>query len=377
MHDLMTNAPCGFVAFADDGTMVEVNQTLTELLGYTRLELLGWHVDKILPPGGRIFYHTYLFPMLKVHELVEEIYIALRTRDGRDIPMLLNGARRERDGRMVSDCVCLRMIQRHEYEDQLLQARRLAEESSAAKAKFLSMMSHDLRTPLTAIYGNAQLLACGDHGPLTPDQQEAAEAIRDACRMQMDLISDILEFARLESGRVDVKPGPVRASEVIARAASLMRVQVKDAGLRLNITPCQEGGTVMADPHLLQQILLNLLTNAIKFTPGGGEISVSCEARDDRFLLHVRDTGIGIADEDLERIFSPFVQVQSGPSAATAAARGVGLGLAISRDLARAMQGDVTASSAQTGSVFTIDLPLAPPSETIADEPAAREPATK
>jgi PAS domain S-box-containing protein len=377
MHDLMTNAPCGFVAFADDGTIVELNQTLADLLGYSRIELLGWHVDKILPPGARIFYHTYLFPMLKVQELVEEIFIALRTRDGKDVPMLLNGARRERDGRMVSDCVCLRMIQRHEYEAQLLQARRLAEESSAAKAKFLSMMSHDLRTPLTAIYGNAQMLACGDHGPLTADQQEAVEAIRDACTMQMNLISDILEFARLESGRVDVRPGPVRASEIVARAASLIRVQVSEAGLRLITRSCEETDSVMADPHLLQQILLNLLTNAVKFTPAGGEITVSCESRDGRFYFHVRDTGIGIDEADLERIFSPFVQVQAVPSAAADAARGVGLGLAISRDLARAMQGDVTASSSETGSTFTIDLPAAPPSETIADEPAAREPATK
>ena len=126
------------------------------------------------PPGGRIFYHTYLFPLLKVQDLVEEVYLALRTKDGRDVPVLLNGARRQRGGRVVSDCVCLRMMQRHEYEDQLLQARRLAEESNAAKAKFLSMMSHDLRTPLTAIDGNAQLLAAGEYGPLTAEQLERA-----------------------------------------------------------------------------------------------------------------------------------------------------------------------------------------------------------
>src|SRR4051812_7774431 len=128
MRDLMNTAPCGFVAFGDDGTIAELNQTLAEMLGYSRVELLGWHVDKILPPGGRIFYHTYLFPLLKVQEIVEEIYLALRTKDGADVPVLLNGARRQHDGRFISDCVCLRMIQRHAYEDQLLQARRLAEE---------------------------------------------------------------------------------------------------------------------------------------------------------------------------------------------------------------------------------------------------------
>src|SRR3954462_4934775 len=132
MRDVMNTAPCGFAAFSDDGTIVEINQTLAEMLGYKRVEVAGWHIEKLLPPGGRIFYHTYLFPLLKVQERVEEIYLALRTKDGSDVPVLLNGARRERDGNIVNDCVCLRMMQRHEYEDQLLQARRLAEESSAA-----------------------------------------------------------------------------------------------------------------------------------------------------------------------------------------------------------------------------------------------------
>jgi PAS domain S-box-containing protein len=356
MHDLMSNAPCGFVAFADDGTIVEVNQTLAELLDYPRFELLGWHVEKILPPGGRIFYHTYLFPMLKVQERVDEVYLALRTKHGTDIPVLLNGVRRERDGRFVSDCVCLRMIQRHEYEEQLLQARALAEQSSAAKAKFLSMMSHDLRAPLTAIYGNAQLLAA--EGELTAEQREAVDAIHEACRMQMTLINDILEFARLDTGRVEVQLRAVPVSDAVARAEALIRLQAAEAGLSLTIDECGQRTAVIADPHRLQQILLNLLTNAVKYTPAGGSIAVTCESDAERVRIRVRDTGIGIAAEDLQRIFSPFVQIGDSMLAAS---RGVGLGLAISRDLARAMHGDVTAeSNPGAGSTFTIDLPAGP-----------------
>jgi PAS domain S-box-containing protein len=359
-HDLMSDAPCGFVAFADDGTIVEVNRTLAEMLGYSRVELPGWHMDKLLPPGGRIFYQTYLFPMLKVQERVEEVYLALRAKDGGDVPVLLSAARRERDGRFVSDCVCLRMIQRHEYEAQLLEARRLAEQSSAAKAKFLSMMSHDLRAPLTAIAGNAQLLASADFGPLTAEQRQAVEDIREACRMQMTLINDILEFARLESGRVEVQLRPVAVAEAIVRALALIRLQAAEAGLSLNTSGCEGTAAVMADPQRLQQILLNLLTNAVKFTPAGGEIAVSCESAGDRVRISVRDTGIGIAADDLPRIFSPFIQISVLPVPQLPAAHGVGLGLAISRDLARAMHGDVTADSAPgTGSVFTIDLPAA------------------
>jgi len=353
----MSNAPCGFVAFADDGTITDVNQTLAGMLRHPRAELVGAHIEKILPPGGRIFYQTYLFPMLKVQGQVEEVYLALRASDGTDIPVLLNGARREREGRFVSDCVCLRMLQRHEYEEQLLEARKLAEQSSAAKAKFLAMMSHDLRAPLTAMYGNAQLLESGAFGPLSPEQRESVEAIRAACQMQMTLISDILEFARLDSGRVEITFSAVPVSEVVARAEAIIRVHVSEAGLSFTTRGCDDSIAVMADPSRLQQILLNLLTNAVKFTPPGGEVAVMCEREDERARIRVRDTGIGIAAEDLPRIFSPFVQVGSLPSSSL---RGVGLGLAISRDLARAMHGDIMVESIPgAGSTFTIDLPAA------------------
>jgi PAS domain S-box-containing protein len=362
MDDLINNAPCGYVTFLDDGKLVEVNQTLADMLGYQRADLLDCHVEKILPPGGRIFYHTYLFPLLKVQGLVEEIYVALRMKDGRDVPVILNGVRRERDGRFVSDCICLRMIQRHEYEDQLLEARKLAEESSAAKAKFLSMMSHDLRSPLTTIYGNAELLAEGIFGPLNTEQAEAVRAILEACRTQMTMVSDILEFARMESGRVQVQPTVVAVREAVERAEVLIRVQVSEAGLHLK-TDCNSDAAVMADPGRLQQILLNLLTNAIKFTPHEGSISIRCEKEGDRVRIEVGDTGVGIAPQDLPRIFSPFVQLENrtAPASSSLPPRGVGLGLAICRDLARAMGGDVTVESTLgAGSTFIIDLPAAP-----------------
>ena len=362
MHDRLNTAPCGFIEFGDDGTVVEVNETLATMLDYPREEVIGSHVEKLLPPGGRIFYHTYLFPLLKVQQRVDEIYVALRTRGGTDIPVVLNGVRRMREGIFVSDCICLRMIQRNEYEEQLLAARRLAEESSASKAKFLSMMSHDLRTPLTSIDGNAQLLMAGVYGPLSSAQEEAVRSIREACRMQLTLIADILEFAKLDSGRVLIQARPTPVSDVIARAEVLTRFQAHEASLTLDTRGCGSDAMVMADPDRLQQILLNLMTNAVKFTSAGGVIALSCEKAGARALIHVRDTGIGIAEGDLQRVFSPFVQVGHGaPSASPGgAAQGVGLGLSISRDLARAMGGDLTVQSTLgEGSIFTIDLPAA------------------
>lgn len=373
MDETLDTAPCGFVSFRDDGELLDINQRLTRILGYERGELPGSHIEKILPPGGRIFYHTYLLPLLKVQGFVEEIYLALRTKDGQDVPVLLNGVRRERDEGAVNNCVTMRLIQRHEYEDQLLHARRLAEESNAAKAKFLSMMSHDLRSPLTTIYGNADLLAKSALGDLNAEQAEAVEAIREAARMQMTLVTDLLDFARMQSGNVEVKPEVVAVNDAIARARALVRVQVNEAGLSLQVQECDAGTSVLADSGKLQQILLNLLTNAVKFTPPGGSILVGCSAGDGRVRITVRDTGVGIPEADLPRIFSPFVQLgNAGSPAATASSTlGVGLGLAICRDLARAMQGDVTAESTPgNGSTFIIDLPAeSSPEERKSPEP--------
>lgn len=355
MDPQLNSAPCGYLVFADDGTIREVNATLADLLGYTRVELEGWHLQKVLPPGGRVFYHTHVFPLLKLHGAAEEIYIALRTKDGTDLPMLLNGVRRERDGMSLNECVLMRMSQRNRFEEELLEARRAAEQANAAKARFLSMMSHDLRTPLTAISGLGDLLAAGVHGPVNAEQRDALGRMKEASRELLRMINDILSFAQLEYGRVEVRPVPVPVAAALARAEVLVRLRVESAGLSLRFSRC-DGVVVSADADKLQQILLNLLTNAIKFTPRGGAISVDCE-RDGRVVrIRVADTGIGIPREQLPHVFEPFVQLEEQPE--DVSQRGVGLGLAISRDLARAMGGDVTANSAPgEGSVFTVELP--------------------
>jgi PAS domain S-box-containing protein len=351
MDPLLDSAPCGFVIVADDGTMLEVNTTLATLLGYTRVELQGWHLQKILPPGGRIFYQTHVFPMLRMHGAVDELYVALRTRDGESIPMLMNGARRERGGAFVNDCVFVRMIQRNEYEAQLVEARRLAEHASAAKAQFLSMMSHDLRTPLTAITGNVSLMAAGVHGPVSDEQADALQRIRGAAKELLRMLEDILSFAQLESGRVPVRIADVPVADAIARAETLVRLLFEECGLAFS-SEC-DGEVLRADPDRLQQILLNLLSNAIKFTPPGGSVSVSCVLDGERARLRVQDSGIGIAPEHLQRVFEPFVQLETASRN-----RGVGLGLAISRELARAMGGELTAESAPgQGSTFILELP--------------------
>lgn len=358
MDEQLDTAPCGYVTFADDGRIISANQTLARLLDYRAEELIGRQLELILGVGGKIFYQTHFFPILKLQGEVEEVYLSLRTRERSDVPVLANAIRRERDGKFVSECVFMRMLQRSKYEDELIEARKIAEAATETKAKFLSMMSHELRTPLQAISGYSELLASGASGPLSHEQLGDVRSIKAATDELVRLLNDILDFARLEAGHAEMPLTAVNVHMALQRAELLLTPKFHEAGIAYSRVACDANVAVRAHPDRLQQILLNLMTNAIKFTPRGGLVSMECEAGQRMSAIRVRDTGSGIPGDQLERIFEPFVQVDR--HRVVARERGVGLGLSISRELARAMGGDLTVESTlNEGSVFTITLPRA------------------
>jgi len=245
-------------------------------------------------------------------------------------------------------------------------ARAEAEEANRAKSQFLAMMSHELRTPLNAIGGYVDLMDLGIHGPITDAQRESLDRIRRGQQRLLGLINDVLNFARIEAGQVQYRIEDVPVDEVVRGVGSLMEPLILEKGLHYRYLPSPPLA-VWADRERLEQIVLNLLSNAVKFTPEGGLIEVSWVARDG-VEIHVRDTGRGIPEADLEAVFNPFVQVDAN---LTRENQGTGLGLAISRDLARAMGGDLRVSSTLgAGSTFLLRLPSAPRDGTGASAPA-------
>ena len=248
------------------------------------------------------------------------------------------------------------------------EARRAAEEANRAKSEFLAMMSHDLRTPLNAIGGYTQLLTLGVRGPITAEQRADLDRIRHNQAHLLALVNDVLNFARLERGDVPLTLAAVPMHEVLAGVDAVIAPQLAERGLRYETVLCEPTLTVLADRERLEQILVNLLGNALKFTPSGGRVTLACTTRDGTAAMAVRDTGIGIPAAKLERIFEPFMQVDARRTGTQA---GVGLGLAISRDLARRMGGELTVESeVDVGSTFTLTLPLGP-SDAAAAPPAA------
>ena len=246
-----------------------------------------------------------------------------------------------------------------ESEARLRVAIQQAEDANRAKTDFLTTMSHELRTPLNAIGGYAQLLSLGIRGPLSEDQRQDLERIDKSQRHLLSLINDILNFAKLEAGRVDFEIEPVSVMSVLASVEPLIMPLLRAKELRYedHRQTC-EGVVVLADEEKVRQILLNLLSNAIKFTASGGTIEITCLHDAERVLIKVTDSGIGIATEKLAAIFEPFVQVNRRFASTH---EGTGLGLSISRNLARAMGGDlVVESELGHGACFTLSLPRAP-----------------
>ena len=257
----------------------------------------------------------------------------------------------------VTQRLLLSALQDQQLAEEAGAAERVAEMANAAKARFLTTMSHELRTPLNAIGGYADLIAMGLRGPVTAAQSHDLSRIRHAQEHLMSLINSVLNFAKLESGSVIYELAAVSVDAALEDVREMLMPHLERQGLTYRtIADPQAVGSclVIADVEKLRQILINLLSNAIKFTSSGGTITTSFETRDDVCLIRVHDTGRGISDEQLSTIFDPFVQVGRLLNSKD---QGVGLGLSISRELARGMGGDLTvASTLGVGSTFTLTL---------------------
>ena len=274
---------------------------------------------------------------------------------------MLITALRGRDGALLGFAKVTRDLneRRAAQERAVADARRVgaAEAASRTKSEFLTAMSHELRTPINAAMGYAELIEMGLGGPVTDQQREYLGRIRTSHAHLLGIVTDLLNYSRLEAGQVTYDLAPVAVHVVVAAVLPMVEPQAAAKGLAVEHGPCPEGVAARADRAKTEQIVLNLLSNAVKFTPAGGRVTVACGGTDARVVIVVTDTGPGVPADKQAAIFEPFVQLgrtlRSGHE-------GTGLGLAISRDLARAMGGDlVVKSTPGGGATFTLALPRA------------------
>jgi PAS domain S-box-containing protein len=373
----------GVIVVDAQGRLERSNASAEELLGADLAEapVAEWpgRYDLVSPEGRPLGVADFPLSRAMRGERVRRATFIVRSDWGAERHLSCSaGPILNRAGEPAGAAMVLRDVSdEHQYAEMLRhtnrELRRQAEvleqvnqqlrEATKAKDQFLAVMSHELRTPINAIMGYSDLLDLGVKGPLNDDQRSMLNRVRETSRHLLGLINEVLDLAKIGAGRMDLVVTDLDAEVIVERAAQQVLPLAAAKGLHLTVEeppPEQRPVLVRADETRLTQIIVNLLSNAVKFTATGG-LGVACARGGGDVLIHVRDTGPGIAPDEAERIFEEFYQVEGGLSRASG---GTGLGLAIARRFARLMGGDIIVESrVGAGSVFTVRLPAAAPGE--------------
>ncbi|MGA2229729.1 MAG: PAS domain S-box protein [Tepidisphaeraceae bacterium] len=353
----------GIITIDERGRITSFNPAATRLFGYQPDEVLGKNVNMLMPSPYHHEHDTYLANYLtsgskKIIGIGREV-TGLR-KDGRSFPMELGVSEIVLGNRKVFTGI-VRDISERKREEQMRQAKDEAEEANRAKSQFLANMSHELRTPLNAIIGYSEIMLEEiEDRPSAAQRAADIEKIRGAGKQLLSLINDILDLSKIEAGKLHLVLEEFDVAAVVREAVTTIEPLAQKTGNRLEVTCPRDIGFMHSDVIKVRQILLNLLSNAMKFTDRGTvKLTVAREAHSegDWLTFTVSDTGMGMTSEQLGRLFQAFSQADENISVKFG---GTGLGLAISRRLCVIMGGDITAQSeAGTGSVFRVLLPAA------------------
>ncbi|HWM24133.1 MAG TPA: PAS domain S-box protein [Chthoniobacterales bacterium] len=331
------------------GRFISVSAACEQLWGYTPAELVGRPYAEFIYPDDRALTNE-VSELLKMDGKISDFVNRYIRKDGTLVDVLWSASWSEADKIMF--CVAHNVTERARIEKELREAKEEADRANHAKSEFLSRMSHELRTPLNAILGFGQLL---ERQNPTEAQRTRVTHIINAGRHLLNLINEVLDISRVETGNLQLSLEPVCVAEALEEALSLMRPLAAERGIELRTpTLLEPADYVMADRQRLQQVLLNLLTNAVKYTPLDGRVTVSSSTIGTGSIrIAISDTGAGISSEKLARLFTPFDRL----GAEQTGVEGTGLGLALCQRLIHAMDGSIGVdSTVGNGSMFWVEL---------------------
>jgi cell cycle sensor histidine kinase DivJ len=349
-----------------DGDIVFVTPAVERVLGVPANAIRGDGLFRMIHVGDRPAYLTALSEAAgRGRNASVEFRVRIDTADGRHHWLWLELRCRPLDDRdpLVGSAkvvaVTRDITERKAQEEELTRARETAEQASLAKTRFLANVSHELRTPLNAIIGFSEMLGAEVFGPLgDPRQREYVELIHESGNHLLQVVNDILDMSKIEAGTFDVVPEPFDLAPLLEGVRQMMALQADERGLDMTLDLPLRLPELVADRRACKQILINLVSNALKFTDRKGRVTIGARLDGDSVAMYVRDTGIGIADKDLQRLGTPFVQADSGYDRRH---EGTGLGLSVVKGLAHLHGGVMKIESRLgEGTCVTVRLPLQP-----------------
>jgi protein-histidine pros-kinase len=376
---LLEAAPDAMVIVDPTGRIVLINSQAERLFGYAREELLGRHVEDLVPHAARSAHPAHrgaYFADPRPRPMGGGLELTGLHKDGRTFPVEISLSPVETEEGLLVTAAVRDVTERKRLAEELrrkneeLEHRyREVQEANRLKSQFLANMSHELRTPLNAIIGFAELMHDGKVGPVSGEQREFLnDILTSSCHLR-DLIDGVLDLAKVESGRTDFRFERVGVEAVVLEVRDILRSLAAAKGIHVTAEVDPALGTVTADAGKLKQVLYNYLSNALKFTPDGGGVVVRARAEGaEAFRLEVQDSGIGIRPEDHGRLFVEFQQLDAGSAKRHA---GTGLGLALTKRIVEAQGGRVgVASEPGAGSTFYAVLPRQPQAANPPADPA-------
>ncbi|MGH2656418.1 MAG: ATP-binding protein [Actinomycetota bacterium] len=346
------NTPDAIVTVSSDSVITYFNRGAETMFGYEMADIVGQQVTTLMPERYRRLHREGMARYLATGEarvLGKTVELEGRRQDGSEFPLELSLCSWSTAEGAFFIASIRDVTARKEADEAIHRSREEAERANQAKSEFLSRMSHELRTPLNAILGFGQLMEMDD---LDPEHRESLGQILKAGRHLVDLIEEVLDISRIEAGRLSLSLEPVALDETVRESLELLAPSARHRNVGLEWeADAASGRYVMADRQRLRQVLLNLVSNAVKYNRPNGEVRVSFRERDGRARLEVADTGPGIPPEDRERLFVPFERLGQTE------AEGTGLGLALSKGLVEAMGGSIGMESRDgEGSLFWVEL---------------------
>jgi PAS domain S-box-containing protein len=368
MQDLYDNAPAGYHSLDVNGNLVMVNQTELNWLGYASEEMIGHSPRDFMTEKSKNIFHE-MFPIFLQRGWMKDVELEFIRKNGSILPVSLNAtAIRDNAGNFAtSRSTIFDITERKKAEedlrssyDRLTFANIELEKAMQVKDEFLASMSHELRTPLTGILGFSEALQFNTYGELNEKQLKSVKFIEESGRHLLDLINDILDLSKIEAGKLDIQIEPSPLADICQAGLQLTKGMAHQKRQHVNYSAPTERILLNVDARRVKQIIVNLLGNAIKFTPEKGELGLTVEADETnhQVRLIVWDKGIGIKQENLPKLFRPFTQIDSSLAREYS---GTGLGLSLVRRLAEIHDGTVTVESVfGEGSRFIVTLPWAP-----------------